>query len=66
MWARNWFLSSFFFVLGCHGDVKNPVVCDGGYFFYFSRIVFIYLSCLVFFLPPVFLVEAVPALSLGS
>lgn len=39
--------SSFFFVLGCHGDVKNPVVCDGGYFFRFPGL-FLYISFVSF------------------
>lgn len=55
--------SSFFFVLGRHGDVKNSVVCDGGYFFRFPGLLYIsFVSSLVF---PV---EAVPAqlVALGS
>lgn len=55
-------LSLFFFVLGCHGDVKNPVEWDGGYFSVFPGL-FLYLLRLFFF-PPVFPVEAVSALSL--
>lgn len=48
-----------FFVLGCHGNVRDPVVCDGGYFSVFPEL-FLY----IFSFPPVFPVEAAPALSL--